>query len=213
MEPIDVKKLAYEKITDVYYKANYLGLDCIIDITNGYVNGTKLCLSSNNKSKTITNYMNHYRHKLLFVYYMSNIDIYADELFKKVTDGVKQIRGTYIHPILFLDLAIWVSRSAYIKASKIISTTLLNENTNENTNENKEALIRIEKGIIESLNREEDIAKQNERIYARFANSLRRIETIVTEQNQNQTEQKKSFSFLHWFENTLLFCKKNSLYT
>jgi hypothetical protein len=218
---IDITKLAYEKITDVYYKVVYLGLDCIVNIETGYINGTKLCLSCKNTSKTIDNYINHYRYKLLISYYMSNISDHAEELFVKVKDSIKEIRGTYVHPILFLDLAIWISPRAYINASKIISTTLLHEN------ENKEVLTRIENGIVESINREtnseiaiEKIAIQNEKLYAKVSksskdteenmmkikNSLKRVETIIQE---NHSRKKPSFSFLQWFENTFLFCKKD----
>ena len=66
----EITKLAYEKITDRYYKARYLGLECIMDTTNGYINATNLCLSTKDKSKRIVKYIDGLRCKLLINYYM-----------------------------------------------------------------------------------------------------------------------------------------------
>ena len=65
----DITKLAYEKITDRYYKARYLGLECIMDTTNGYINATNLCLSTKDKSKRIVKYIDGLRCKILINYY------------------------------------------------------------------------------------------------------------------------------------------------
>ena len=91
----DITQLAYEKITDKYYKARYLGLECIMDITNGYINGTKCCLCAKDKSKKIVNYIDRMRSKILINYYMSNITEYSADLSINVVDGIKEIRGTY----------------------------------------------------------------------------------------------------------------------
>ena len=40
--------MIYEDINDRFGYANYLGLKVLIDKTNGYINGTKLC-NDNNK--------------------------------------------------------------------------------------------------------------------------------------------------------------------
>ena len=45
---LDITKLAYEKINNKYSKAIYLGLECIMDINNGYINATKFCSSFSN---------------------------------------------------------------------------------------------------------------------------------------------------------------------
>ena len=119
----DITKLAYEKITDRYYKAKYLGLECIMDTTNGYINGTKFCSAYKDKSKKFVNYINNGRYKILATYYMSTVRNFSSDLYIKVKDGVKEVRGTYLHPILFLDLAIWISPTAYTKANKIINTS------------------------------------------------------------------------------------------
>jgi hypothetical protein len=188
----DITKLAYEKITDRYYKARYLGLECIMDTTNGYINATNLCLSTKDKSKRIVKYIDGVRCKILINYYMSNITQYSDDLSIHVVDGLKKIRGTYLHPILFLDLAIWVSPSAYMKANRIITESLLKDidkNSCVDKDIDKETCVdtklsNLEKTLEEALKkREETIMKiitqnitQNEKIQNAFVKSIENIE-------------------------------------
>jgi hypothetical protein len=150
----DITKLAYEKITDKYYKATYLGMECIMDITNGYINGTKFCSSCRDKTKILSNYIDRARYKILTAYYMSNITEYSSDLSIKVTDSIKEIRGTYIHPILFLDLAIWISPTAYIKATQIIANSLI-KNVDSDIDIN-ERLSSIEEKLEFALKKRED---------------------------------------------------------
>lgn len=184
----DITKLAYEKITDRYYKARYLGLECIMDTTNGYINATNLCLSTNDKSKRIVKYIDGLRCKILINYYMSNITQYSDDLSIHVVDGLKKIRGTYLHPILFLDLAIWVSPSAYMKANTIITDSLLKD-IDKDKDKDKETCVdtklsNLEKTLEETIKkREETIIKiitqnitQNEKIQNAFVKSIENIE-------------------------------------
>ena len=213
----DITQLAYEKITDKYYKARYLGLECIMDITNGYINGTKCCLSSKDKSKKIVNYIDRMRSKILINYYMSNITEYSSDLSLNVVDGIKEIRGTYLHPILFLDLAIWISPAAYMKANKIITDTLLKETDKESVKEsdkesNKEKFIDeklsiLEKSLEEAIKKKEEsdvlmrkIITQNEKTYKTLENiendsykiktSLRRVETKLETNLETKLETK-----------------------
>jgi hypothetical protein len=186
----DITKLAYEKITDRYYKARYLGLECIMDTTNGYINATNLCLSTKDKSKRIVKYIDGLRCKILINYYMSNITQYSDDLSIHVVDGLKKIRGTYLHPILFLDLAIWVSPSAYMKANTIITDSLLKDIDKDTcVDKDKETCVdtklsNLEKTLEEALKkREETIIKiikqnitQNEKIQHAFVKSIENIE-------------------------------------
>ena len=202
----EITKLAYEKITDRYYKARYLGLECIMDTTNGYINATNLCLSTKDKSKRIVKYIDGLRCKLLINYYMSNITQYSDDLSVHVVDGIKKIRGTYLHPILFLDLAIWISPSAYMKANRIITESLLKDIDKDTCVDKEETCVdkdidkdtcvdkeetcvneklsNLEKTLEEAIKkREETIIKiitenitQNEKIHNAFVKSLENIE-------------------------------------
>ena len=168
-------KLTYEKITDRYYKTRYLGLECIMDTTNGYINGTKLYLSAKDKSKRIVKYIDGLRCKMLINYYMSNITQYSDDLSIHVVDGIKEIRGTYLHPILFLDLAIWISPSAYIKANTIITAALLKDKESDKETYVDKKLSNLEKSLEEVIKKREEsiinIITQND-----FSKSLENIE-------------------------------------
>jgi len=116
--------LTYKKITDKYYKINYLGLNCIIDISNGYINCSKFYPE---KSKRISTYIDRLRYKIFASYYISNITEYSADLSIEVTDVLKKARGMYLHPILFLDLANWISPTVYHKAIRIISDVFIKE--------------------------------------------------------------------------------------
>jgi hypothetical protein len=172
----EITKLPYEKITDRYYKTRYLGFECIMDTTNGYINVKKLYLSAKDKSKRIVKYIDGLRCKILINYYMSNITQYSDDLSIHVVDGIKEIRGTYLHPILFLDLAIWISPSAYIKANTIITSTLLKDKEIDKESDKEtyvdKKLSNLEKSLEEVIKkREESIITQND-----FSKSLENIE-------------------------------------
>lgn len=116
--------LTYKKITDKYYKINYLGLNCIMDISNGYINCSKFYPE---KSKRISTYIDRLRYNIFTSYYVSNITQYSADLSIEVTDVVKKARGMYLHPILFLDLANWISPTVYHKAIRIISDVFIKE--------------------------------------------------------------------------------------
>lgn len=214
MTHVDITKLAYEKITNRYYKAIYLGLECIMDTTNGYINGTKLCSIDKDKTKRFINYIKSTKYKILKAYYMSNISDFSSELTIKVTDGPKEIRGTYLHPILFLDLAIWISPSAYIKATRIVSDALVRESNNE------DKIDRLEKRLEEALAKREDAEKkaevimvkivlQNEKTHAKLDKasrdseeaiskiklSLKRVETRIENLNEEDNNHDENFKF------------------
>jgi hypothetical protein len=126
-----ITTLAYEKINDQYYKAKYLGLECIMDMKTGYINATKFCASSD-KSKRFANYIRSDRYKNLFDYIKSSSQYRDDELSIQITGGINvDLRGTYLHPDLLLDLSSWISPAAYIRASQIVKNVLVREKEDE----------------------------------------------------------------------------------
>ena len=230
----NITKLAYEKITDRYYKAKYLGLECIMDTTNGYINGTKFCSAYKDKSKKFVNYINNGRYKILATYYMSNVSNFSSDLYIKVKEGVKEVRGTYLHPILFLDLAIWISPTAYTKANKIITDALVSES------EGEDRILRLEKTIDEILRRQSTaeqrtdalmvkIIIQNDKTHAKLDKAckdteesmsrvkltLKRVETRIenlSEEGENHKEN-LHFTWRRWWPSrniSVFFNKKRS---
>ena len=131
--------LKYKKITDNYYKINYLGLHCVMNISNGYINASKFYPE---KSKRITTYIERLRYKIFTRYYISNITEYSKNLLIEVRDVVKKASGTYLHPILFLDLAIWISPTIYQKAIRIVSDAFLKEIDVEDKLQNIEKVLK-----------------------------------------------------------------------
>ena len=232
MTHVDITKLAYERITDRYYKASYLGLECIMDTTNGYVNGTKLCSVEKDRSKSFIFYIKSTKYKILKTYYMTNIRDFSSDLTIKVTTGPKEIRGTYLHPILFLDLAIWISPSAYTKATRIISDALVRESNTE------DKIDMLEKKLEDALAKREEaerkaevimvkIVLQNEKTYAKIDKasrdsdeaiskiklSLKRVETKVDKLNEeDEPDVRSKFAHNCWWpsRNILAFYSRKS---
>ena len=227
----DITKLAYEKITDRYYKAKYLGFECIMDTTNGYINGTKFCLAYKDKSKKFVNYINNGRYKMLATYYMGNVRNFSSDLYIKVKDGVDEVRGTYLHPILFLDLAIWISPIAYTKANRIITEALVSES------EGEDRILRLEKTIEEILRKQSaaeqktdalmvKIIIQNDKTHAKIDKtsrdaeesasrvrlSLKRVETRIENLSEEGEKPKENlhFTWRRWWpsRNISVFFKK-----
>jgi hypothetical protein len=48
--------------------------------------------------------------------------------------GRPDLRGTYLHPDLLLDLSSWISPAAYIRASQIVNNFLVKEKYGSNNN-------------------------------------------------------------------------------
>ena len=228
----EITKLAYEKITDRYYKAKYLGLECIMDTTNGYINGTKFCSAYKDKSKKFVNYINNCRYKILATYYMSNVRNFSSDLYIKVKEGVNEVRGTYLHPVLFLDLAIWISPTAYTKANKIITDALVSER------EGEDRILRLEKTIDEILRRQSaaeqrtdelmvKIIIQNDKTHAKLDKAckdteesmsrvkltLKRVETRIENLSEEGENPKENFRWSRWWPSrniSVFFNKKKS---
>jgi phosphopantetheine adenylyltransferase len=117
---LDITKPVYKKINERYSIATYSGVECIMDMKTGYINATKFCCLVSDETKKFDSYINTDRYK--------NLVEYSGYLSILVEDGVnRQIHGTYLHPDLLLDLASWISPSAYIKASRIVSNDMLSE--------------------------------------------------------------------------------------
>ena len=89
---------------------------------------------------------------------------YSSDLSIKVTDGIKEIRGTYIHPILFLDLAIWISPTAYAKATKIISNELIKNGDADSD----DRLSRLEDKLEVAFKRREEAERRTEEVIVKI---------------------------------------------
>ena len=106
-----MKGLSFDNIDEKYIKVKYFELECIMNVETGYVNVTEFCFSASGGEKTITDYLVSDRYKDL-------ITEYTEE---GSSAGNRQIINdvTYFHPILFMDLASWISTDAHIMASTV----------------------------------------------------------------------------------------------
>ena len=106
-----MKGLSFHKINEEYSKIKYLELECIMNMETGYVNVTDFCYAASGGEKNITEYLASDRYKDLITEYTEEGSSAGNRQF------VNNV--TYFHPILFIDLASWISTDAHIMASTV----------------------------------------------------------------------------------------------
>jgi hypothetical protein len=116
-------QITYEKIHEKYFIAKYSNLECVINMETGYINATEFCSTASKGKKHIKTYLDSKRYKDLIAEYTKNGSSSGNR--QIINEGESIV--VYFHPNLFLDLASWVSDSAYVKASRIITDFLLME--------------------------------------------------------------------------------------
>ena len=120
--------IAYEKINEKYYKAKYLGLECVINTQTGYINATKFYISAKSLSavrpgKNMINYLKSDGYKELVALYPKEAEPVEPVI--KETTGDYELRGTYFEPELLLHFAMWVSAAAYNRAMTIVKNNII----------------------------------------------------------------------------------------
>ncbi len=108
--------LEFETIDDTHSKALYGDFNVIIDITNGYINATKLCADG---GKQMKNWIRNNGSRELIKEFEENLSNTAPFLITDNSYGIT--RGTYVHPDLIPHIASWVSVKFACKVSKIIN--------------------------------------------------------------------------------------------
>ena len=133
---VGMTKLAYEKINDMYSKAKYLDIECVMDTESGYINATKFCSVASGGKKMFEDYLRTNRYKDLIAEYTEGCSDQIAKLSFEVISDVNEFCGIYINPDLLFDLACWVSAAAYNRASAIVMNALVSDKNDEDV-ENK----------------------------------------------------------------------------
>ena len=122
-----IKKLAFETIDDTHSKALYGDFTVTMNMTNGYINATKMCADG---GKLMKNWIRNDGNKEM-VEYFENVDGCSNSSrhIYEVRNGIKcnNINGTYVHPDLIPHIASWVSPAFAYKVSKIVNNFLIRE--------------------------------------------------------------------------------------
>jgi hypothetical protein len=122
-----IKKLAFESIDGKYSKALYGDFKVTMDMTNGYINATKLCADGGKQMKHwLENKGNKELIKGFGELINSSVGILAELLIMNMS-GSYETRGTYVHPDLIPHIASWVSPAFAYKVSKIVNNFLIRE--------------------------------------------------------------------------------------
>jgi predicted nucleic acid-binding Zn-ribbon protein len=112
--------VAFQDVNEDYAWVNYGQFKLLMMKRNGYVNVTKMC--ENYSNKKFIHWKENKRSKELIIFIsteLKSIGIPIDPLVTIMT-GENDLRGTYAHPDLVLDIACWLSGEFYLKASKIV---------------------------------------------------------------------------------------------
>ena len=130
---LNITNLAYEKINDKYSKAKYGDFDVIMDMTNGYINATKLCTDG---GKKMCAWLRNDNSKELIKFfkeeniYKGSMQLCIDPLYM-ISTGPNDLRGTYIDSKLACMVAIWISPAFAFKVSNIVNDFLIREKEDE----------------------------------------------------------------------------------
>ena len=116
MNAQSITNLAYESINDKYSRAKYGEFNVIMDMTNGYINATKLCADGD---KLMKNWLRNDNNKELIAEFEKNQLNNEPVLFTSDSYGIT--RGSYVHPLLIPHIASWVSPSFARKVSVIVN--------------------------------------------------------------------------------------------
>lgn len=131
MNPQIITNMAYETIDEKYSRAQYGEFNVIMDMTNGYINATKLCADGGKHMKAwLRNDSNKELIKSFEEIMKSSAQICAELLINNMA-GSYELRGTYVHPLLIPHIASWVSPSFAYKVSKIVNEYLVREKDDE----------------------------------------------------------------------------------
>ena len=140
-------QICFSQIRGEFHYAQYGEFIVIMDKTNGYINGSKLCVDGGKKfchwnetkmaKELIKALQEHLFHLVLCDEdaddpWTSNYCPITGHVCKQVltsnqTEEDKQIAGTYCHPLLVPHIACWVSPSFALKVGSIISSFIVNE--------------------------------------------------------------------------------------
>lgn len=155
--------VAFQDVNEDYAWVNYGQFKLLMMKRNGYVNVTKMC---DEGGKKFFNWRQNIRSKTLIECLSKELGSLGiprdlDELLINIISGENDLRGTYAHPDLVLDIACWLSGEFYLKASKIVR-----EYFNKQERERLEELHRIEINKIES--EKSELQKIRERLEKEF---------------------------------------------
>ena len=122
-----IKKLAFESIAGKYSKALYGDFTVTMNMTNGYINATKLCADG---GKRFDHWVENKGNKVMvkcFGEFIKSSPGIPGELSIMNMSGSYETRGTYVHPDLIPHIASWVSPAFAYKVSKIVNNFLIRE--------------------------------------------------------------------------------------
>ena len=110
--------VAFQDVNEEYAWVNYGQFKLLMMKRNGYVNVTKMCDEGDKHFRFWR--QNKRSIELIKLIDLNGYDGIPSDSLITITKGENDLRGTYAHPDLVLDIACWLSGEFYLKASKIV---------------------------------------------------------------------------------------------
>ncbi|UMZ08498.1 KilA N family protein [Acanthamoeba polyphaga mimivirus] len=149
----DIRSIITNDINDKYANGIMGDIDVIVMKKNGYINATKLC---ENSGKDFKNWTETKKAKKLIRELSSSTGISVELLAITITGGkLTEIRGTYVHPKLIIQIAAWCSAEYALKVSDIVIEYHAKEAI-----EQKEKLLKKKDDKIDKLSKKIDEQKK-----------------------------------------------------
>ena len=184
----DIRNIIFEKINDKFSYGRYGPFNVIMISKNGYINATKLCQLD--EKKRFTDWKANKRSKMLISELSKLFNISENELIININGGSNtKISGTYVHPEIILDIALWISLKFRLIVSKIIK-----KNFSRNVMKEKKKLMKKCKEKDEKINTlSKKIDKQSSEMKKQtfeMKQQTKKIDTLLDKNNQLLDENK-----------------------
>ena len=120
-----MNEIIFQDINDQYSYGLYMGITVMIMKSNGYINGTKLCVASKKdlfdwkRLKSTKEYIQYIENELT--------GENRSPLFITISDGDNEFRGTYLHKDLIVDLCSWISPEFKYKVQSIVNEYVIKQ--------------------------------------------------------------------------------------
>lgn len=115
----DISNICFEDIDEKFQSVNFCGFKVILMKKNGYINATKLCQAAS--CRRFSNWIRCAQTAELIKAASKSTKISTSKLMVMIQGGKNTtISGTYVHPILITQIALWISPEFAIKISNWI---------------------------------------------------------------------------------------------
>jgi hypothetical protein len=124
MQSTDMSAVTFIPITSEYARSTYADFEVVVQMSTGYINASKLCglaMTKAGKQKEFSRWQRNDTAQRLISAVAKELGMIPSMLLREVRDVCIQLRGTYVHHMLVLDIITWADAAFYVKAAVIVN--------------------------------------------------------------------------------------------